>query len=209
MQHLSFLIQPNEPSSARQPKVWNPVGQQAPFVHEMDFRISYEDQKIGSSQQSSYRSGNVFGLQHLALARTPVNFPKTLQKVTSWTNGPAKRPSLQRKRQKQDFLRNLMQGPQRAFIIEQIAFCWLALTIFKWQRKEESETFICLFSGRTSVLSPKQTRKIRISSSIVEVAPEKVYYGKRKFTMVKINDDPSPISIGGYISILSKLYLFC
>ena len=208
MQHLSFLIQPNEPS-ARQPKVWNPVGQQAPFVHEMDFRISYEDQKIGSSQQSSYRSGNVFGLQHLALARTPVNFPKTLQKVTSWTNGPAKRPSLQRKRQKQDFLRNLMQGPQRAFIIEQIAFCWLALTIFKWQRKEESETFICLFSGRTGVLSPKQTRKIRISNSIVEVAPEKVYYGKRKFTMVKIKDDPSPISIGGYISILSKLYLFC
>ena len=151
----------------------------------------------------------MFGLQHLALARTPVNFPKTLQKVTSWTNGPAKRPSLPRKRQKQDFLRNLMQGPQRAFIIEQIAFCWLALTIFKWQRKEESETFICLFSGRTGVLSPKQTRKIRISSSTVEVAPEKVYYGKRKFTMVKIKDDPSAISIGGYISILSKLYLFC
>ena len=90
-------------------------------------------------------------------------------------------------------MRNLMKGPQRAFIIEQIAFCWLALTIFKWQGEEESETFICLFSGRTGVLSPKQTRKTRISISIVEVAPEKVHCGKRKFTMVKIKDDPSPI----------------
>ena len=106
-------------------------------------------------------------------------------------------------------MQNLMKGPQRAFIIEQIAFRWLALTIFKWQRKEESEKLICLFSGRTGVFVAKQTRKTRISISIVEVAPEKVYYGKRKFTMVKMKDDPSPISIGGYISILSKLYLFC
>ena len=66
-------------------------------------------------------------------------------------------------------MRNLMHRPQQAFITEQIAFCWLPLTILKWQRKEESETLIGLFSYRTGVLSPKQTRKTRISNSMVDV----------------------------------------
>ena len=91
------------------------------------------------------------------------------------------------------FIRNLMHGPQRAFIIEPIAFCWLPLTIFKWQRKEESETFISWFSGRTVVLSPKQTRKTRISISMVDVTLQKVYYGKLMFTTVTIKDDLSLI----------------
>ena len=106
-------------------------------------------------------------------------------------------------------MRNLMHRPQRASITEQIAFCWLPLTILEWQRKEESETFICLFSCRTGVLSPKQTRKTRISISMVDVKLQAVYYSKLMLKLIKIKDDPSPITICGCISSLSKLNLFC
>lgn len=208
MQHLSFLIQPNEPNAraAKSLESSRIVGALRTRNGFSDIIWRPEDRLVVAVFIPVWQC-----VRFTALGTCP--HASQLSKDLAESNQLDKRPSqktfIAKKKAKQDFLRNLMQGPQRAFIIEQIAFCWLALTIFKWQRKEESETFICLFSGRTGVLSPKQTRKIRISISIVEVPPEKVYYGKRKFTMVKIKDDPSPISIGGYISILSKLYLFC
>ena len=133
----------------------------------------------------------------------PIQFGKSSQphhsaKDLVGSNQLDKRPrrfSFIAKTKAKDFMRNLMQGPQRAFKIKQVyvAFCWLALKIFKWQRKEESETFICLFSGRTGVLSPKQTRKTRISISMVDVTLQKVYCGKLMFTTVTIKDDLSLI----------------